>query len=246
MSVRSIRNRSGFTLFELLITIMILGMIMTGLYQALATSLASYEETKEKQALLDTARFTMDRMVRFAQETDWIGTTGFFDDWLEVSERVLDTYDNSTHAYLIDGDGLLDADNDSDGFVNEDGTDPTETSAFTVDYGDLSNLKIVESRPDYSTASTGADLRARDLVRRPTAGERPGSDRADRGPGRQRGEPEHTGEGKVCGLRVKGKRAKEKGERPRRPSGLGHGHAHGHETPARKAKRSCRGNPSAQ
>ncbi len=154
MSVRSIRNRSGFTLFELLITIMILGMIMTGLYQALATSLASYEETKEKQALLDTARFTMDRMVRFAQETDWIGTTGFFDDWLEVSERVLDTYDNSTHAYLIDGDGLLDADNDSDGFVNEDGTDPTETSAFTVDYGDLSNLKIVESRPDYSTAST--------------------------------------------------------------------------------------------
>ena len=93
-------------------------------------------------------------MVRFAQETDWIGPTGFFDDWLEVSERVLDTYDNSTHAYLIDGDGLLDGDNDGDGFVNEDGTDPIETSAFTVDYGDLSNLKIVESRPDYSTGST--------------------------------------------------------------------------------------------
>ena len=154
MRLRSIHSRAGFTLVELLITIMILGIIMTGLYQALATSLASYQETKEKQALLDTARFTMDRMVRFAQETDWIGSTGMFDDWLEVSERVLDTYDNSTHAYLIDGDGLLDADNDSDGFVNEDGTDPTETSVFTVDYGDLSNLKIVESRPDYSTAST--------------------------------------------------------------------------------------------
>ena len=55
---------------------MILGIIMTGLYQALATSLASYQETKEKQALLDTARFTMDRMVRFAQETDEIGPTG--------------------------------------------------------------------------------------------------------------------------------------------------------------------------
>jgi prepilin-type N-terminal cleavage/methylation domain-containing protein len=154
MSAGWIHNRAGFTLVELLVSIVILGVIMTGLAEVLDTSLASYQETKEKQALLDMARFTMDRMVRFVQEADWIGSTLGDEDWLEVGERVLDTYDNSTHVYLADGDGLLDADNDGDGFVNEDGTDPTETIAFTLDTGDADNQKIVERRPDYSTAST--------------------------------------------------------------------------------------------
>ena len=133
---------------------MILGMIMTGLYQALATSLASYQETKEKQALLDTARFTMDRIVRFAQETDEIVDPGASFDQLQVSERVLDTYDNSTHGYLVDGDGIPDADNDSNGFVNDGGSDPKEYITFTIDKTDASNWKIEERRPDYSTAST--------------------------------------------------------------------------------------------
>ncbi len=154
MAIRSIQSRSGFSLIELLVSIVILGIIMTGLSESLGTSLASYQETREKQALLDMARFTMDRMVRFVQETDWVGSTGASDDWLEVGEHVLDTYDNSTNAYRVDGDGFLDADNDSDGFVDEGGTDPIETIVFTVDYGDADNLKIVESRPDYSTGAT--------------------------------------------------------------------------------------------
>lgn len=154
MRLRSIHGRAGFTLVELLIAIMILGLIMTGLYQALATSLASYQETKGKQALLDAARFTMDRMVRFAQETDEIGPDGALDDQLVVSERVLDTYNNATHAYVVDGDGILDADNDSNGFVNDSGSDPKEYITFTIDKTDASNWKVREQRPDYSTAST--------------------------------------------------------------------------------------------
>jgi hypothetical protein len=101
------------------------------------------------------ARFAMDRMVRFAQETDEIGSDGFLDDQLEVSERVLDTYDNATHGYLVDGDGILDADNDANGFVNDSGSDPKEYITFKRYMIPADNWKIREERPDYSTAATG-------------------------------------------------------------------------------------------
>ncbi len=154
MQLKSVNNPAGFTLIELVISVAILGIIMVGMYQTLGTVLGSHEETTEKQALLDMARFTMDRMVRFAQETDEIGPDGILNDQLQVSERVLDTYDNATHGYLVDGDGILDADNDANGFVNDSGSDPKEYITFRVDKTDASNWKIEEQRPDYSTTST--------------------------------------------------------------------------------------------
>ena len=154
MRLKSIHNPAGFTLVELLISIVILGLVMTGLHEVLGTALASYQDTREKQALLDMARFAVDRMVRFAQETDEIGPDGSLDDQLQVSERVLDTYNNATHAYVVDGDGILDADNDANGFVNDSGSDPKEYITFTIDKTDANNWKIKEQRPDYSTAST--------------------------------------------------------------------------------------------
>ena len=158
MAVYSIRNRSGFTLFELLISILMLGFIVAGLYQVLGTALDAYQDLKERQALLDMARFAMDRMVRFAQETDEIGFEGSLNDQLRVSERVLDTYDNVTRAYLVDGDGILDADHDANGFVNDSASDPKEYITFRLLKAPPGNWRIREQRPDYSTGATGDTL----------------------------------------------------------------------------------------
>lgn len=152
---RLANNHFGLTLFELLISITILGIIMIGLHQVLGTALSSYDSITDKQNLLARARHAMERMVMFVEETDYISShmVGEFNKTtLTVSERVLDTYKNDTHAYMVEGDGIPDADNDSDGFVNEDGasgSDPREYVEFTLSSGILSTRG-----PDYSTADT--------------------------------------------------------------------------------------------
>jgi hypothetical protein len=49
----------------------------------------------------------------------------------------------------------LDADNDSDGIINEGGGDTSEFIDFKLDKGDSSNWKLVEEMPDYSTSAPG-------------------------------------------------------------------------------------------
>ena len=149
----ALNNNSGLTLLELLISITILGIIMVGLHQVVSTALATYGHTKNKQDLLAQARFAMERMVMFAQEADDIDIPS--GDQLKVTERVLDTYKNSDHTYMLGGDGFLDADNDSDGIVNEGGGDTSEYIDFKLDKGDSSNWKLVEEMPDYSTGAPG-------------------------------------------------------------------------------------------
>ncbi|MBK5100509.1 MAG: prepilin-type N-terminal cleavage/methylation domain-containing protein [Desulfobacteraceae bacterium] len=118
----TLRNNRAFTLVELLVSIAILAIIMTGLYQVLATAISIYADTKEKQELVAQARYAMERMAMFVRETDTISSPDDINqELLRVSERVLDNYDNSTHTYNVVPDGLLDADNDSDGLVNEGG-----------------------------------------------------------------------------------------------------------------------------
>lgn len=151
------RNRDGLTLVELLISLAILGIIMVGLQDVMGTAMMTYNQTSEKQDLLAQARFALDRMALFVRECDAISKpdqpTG--QEILKVSERVLDTYDNSSQAYDLDGDDFLDADNDADGIVNEDDTtpDPKEWVTFDLDKTDASNWKLHEQRPDYSTAT---------------------------------------------------------------------------------------------
>jgi hypothetical protein len=53
----------------------------------------------------------MDQIVMFVRETGKINVPNPPE--LNVMERVLDIYDKTTRAYLLDGDGVLDADNDS-------------------------------------------------------------------------------------------------------------------------------------
>ena len=150
-------NNRAFTLVELLVSIAILAIIMTGLYQVLATAISIHADTKEKQELVAQARYAVERMVMFVRETDFIEQPDSASpkEILKVSERVLDNYDNTTHAYKAAGDPFLDADNDSDLRVNENTSspDPKEYVTFDLDKTDAGNWKLMEEIPDYSTGS---------------------------------------------------------------------------------------------
>lgn len=157
----ALKNKSGFTLLELLVSITILGIIMVGLHQVVGTALSAYGNTKNKQELLAQARFAMERMVMFVQEADDIDIPA--GEQLKVTERVLDTYKNSDYTYMPGGDGYLDADFDSDGLVNEGGGDLSEFIDFKLNKGDSSNWKLVEEMPDYSTSPQG-DIMAQQVI----------------------------------------------------------------------------------
>jgi len=145
-------DNSGFTLLELLISMVILSIIMIGLHQAMATALSAHRQTTDRQELLARARYAMERMVMFVQETDQIQIVSA--DNLALSERVLDTYDNDTNGYIAEGDGYLDADNDHDGVVNEGGVndDPADPISFSLDKSDPNNWKLQEQMPDYGSS----------------------------------------------------------------------------------------------
>ena len=144
------KNQSGLTLFELLIAVALLGLIMSGFYHLMSTALSTYEYTGKNQELLAQARFALERVVMFGQEAKEIKRPA--GDKLEFPERVLDTYDNATHAYLVDGDGILDADRDADGLVDEGDGDNKELVKFHLD----KNAELlIEKLPDYSTVDEG-------------------------------------------------------------------------------------------
>jgi len=146
----------GFTLIELLIALAIFAIIMTGIQQMLSSAITVYGSTGPKQKTQEAARFAMERMVLFVQECDSITNpvSTITEETLKVSERVLDTYNNATHAYTVEGDGLADGDNDADGMINEGGTDPADLVTFYLDKTDGANWKLLERLPDYSTADT--------------------------------------------------------------------------------------------
>ena len=126
---------------------------MVSLHQVMSTAISAYDITKDKQELLAQARFAMERMAMFAQEADDIDIPS--GEQLKVTERLLDTYNNSDQTYMPGGDGYLDADNDSDGIVNEGAGDSSEYIDFRLNKDDPSNWKLVEEMPAYSTASPG-------------------------------------------------------------------------------------------
>lgn len=147
-----IHDKSGFTLLELVISVAILSIIMIGLHQAMGTALSAHRQAQDEQELLVRARYAMERMVMFVQETDQIDVPSV--DKLVMSERLLDTYDNQSFAYEPDGDGYLDADNDHNGLVNEGSIeDPPDPITFDLDKSDGSNWKLQEQMPDYSTST---------------------------------------------------------------------------------------------
>ena len=147
-------DKTGFTLLELVISIAILSIIMIGLHQAMETALSANSSVQEQQELAARARYAMERMVMFVQETDQVEISS--SDRLVVSERLLDTYDNVTNLYAPEGDGYLDADNDHDGLVNEGGVeDPPDSITFDLDKTDANNWKLQEQMPRYETSTLG-------------------------------------------------------------------------------------------
>jgi len=152
-----IKNKSGFTLVELLIGIVIIGIILGGISQLLGQVLSTYNIVQASQESVPQARYALERMVIFVQEPDQINEPATITrgEALTVSERVSDQYNNASHVYAAAGDGFLDADNNMNGLINEGGGDPAEFITFELDKTDAGNWKLKEQMPDYSTADTG-------------------------------------------------------------------------------------------
>jgi prepilin-type N-terminal cleavage/methylation domain-containing protein len=150
------RKTAGFTLLEMLISVVILGIIALGLERVLASTLSSQANVTDRQDVLLQVRLAMERMVMFVQETDEIANpVGSNEEVLKVSERILDTYDNSSHVYAAGGDGKPDADNNADGAVNAGSNDTADYITYTLDKSDGANWKLMEQMPNYGSAPSG-------------------------------------------------------------------------------------------
>jgi prepilin-type N-terminal cleavage/methylation domain-containing protein len=142
----SCRRIAGFTLLEVLISVLILGLIAFSLERVLATALSSSSATTGKQDVLLQARFAMERMAMFIQETDEIKTpiqsTPEKPCVLQVRERILDTYNNETLVYQPAGDGFIDADKNRDKVIGS-----ADTPKYISYY--LENEQLREKMPKY-------------------------------------------------------------------------------------------------
>jgi prepilin-type N-terminal cleavage/methylation domain-containing protein len=154
-------NKSGFTLIELLIAMALRALIVGSLDQVAARIFSTYSAMRASHDLVPQARYALERMVAFVQESDQIQTpaTILSTEALAVSERLSDQYSNASRAYTAAGDGLLDADTDADGLVNENGDttsgDPNEYVSFRLDKTDGANWRLMEKMPDYGTITLG-------------------------------------------------------------------------------------------
>jgi len=158
-------KKSGFTLVELLISVAIMGLIVGVLYQVIGVTLSSYHAADDRAVLVPQARYALERMVTFVQESDYIVApdTTISTKVLTVSERLSDQYDNITHIYKVDGDGIPDADNDHNGLINDGVVVPVELITFRLDETDATNGRLMEKMPDYGTSQTG-DYKAEIMI----------------------------------------------------------------------------------
>jgi len=154
-----VKNKTGFTLFELIVAVAVLGLIMTAFQRVLGQSLSTHKDTREKLEQVSQARFAMDRIAMLIRETGLINIPAAklslesSASSLEIEERIMNFYNNSDHSFVQAGDSFLDADNDSDSIVNDDAvTDPVDWIIISLDTTDPNNTKLVEKLPDYSTA----------------------------------------------------------------------------------------------
>jgi prepilin-type N-terminal cleavage/methylation domain-containing protein len=156
---------AGFTLIELLLGIAIMGIIVGSIYEITGKTVAIYATANERQDLVLRARYALERMVMFVQESDEIAKPDTADpvESLKVSERISNQYVNTTHAYNAAGDLFFDADNDANGLVNDVSQDPPDYVSFEIDKTDPANWKLVERMPDYSTADT-SDFKAGKII----------------------------------------------------------------------------------
>ena len=119
VDVHNPMNKSGFTLIELLIAIALMALIVGALDQIAARVLSTYSAVQASQDLVPQARYALERMVTFVQESDYIVApdTTVSTKELTVSERLSDQYTNASRVYAVAGDGHPDADTNFDGLI---------------------------------------------------------------------------------------------------------------------------------
>jgi prepilin-type N-terminal cleavage/methylation domain-containing protein len=158
-------NKSGFTLIELLIAIALMVIIVGALDQVAARILSTYSAVQSSQDLGSQARYALERIVTFVQESAQIQTPPTTDptEVLAVSERLSDQYTNASRVYRVDGDTLPDADTNANGLIDEGDGDPAEFVTFDLDKTDAGNWKLMERMPDYSTSST-SDFKVKTIL----------------------------------------------------------------------------------
>jgi len=67
-----LKNKTGFTLFEVIVAVTILGIIMISFQQVLGQSLSTHKDTQEKLEQISHARFAMDRIAFLIKQTGYI------------------------------------------------------------------------------------------------------------------------------------------------------------------------------
>ena len=170
-----LKNKKGFTLFELIVAVAVLGLITISFQQVLGQSLSTHKDTQEKLEQVSQARFAMDRIAMLIRETGLINippanlSVESSASSLEIEERIMNFYNNSTHSFVLSGDGFLDADNNSNSVINDNvTTDPVDWTLISLDTTDPDNTKLVEQLPDYSTAAFDDKMPGRILCERVT------------------------------------------------------------------------------
>jgi prepilin-type N-terminal cleavage/methylation domain-containing protein len=165
MDVQNPKKKTGFTLIELLIAIALMALIVGALDQVAARVFTTYSAVQTSQDLVPQARYALERMVTFVQESDQILTpdTTVPTEVLAVSERLSDQYINATRIYTASGDGIPDADTNADGLVHEGGGEVAEFIIYDLDKTDAANWKLREQMPDYRTVSKG-DFKAKAVI----------------------------------------------------------------------------------
>lgn len=166
-ALESGRSQNGFSLIEVLVAVLIIGIVVTALQQVLGGFLASHQYTKQTSLLLNHGRFALDRMVAVTRETAVIDypAQGSSDEEYRVTERLLDMMNNINQKYIAAGDGIPDADNDADGLTDNDpgANDDSELVTFGLDKSESDNWKLIETFPDYTTPAMDDSLPQRTL-----------------------------------------------------------------------------------
>ena len=130
--------QAGYTLIELVVSIGIAAMLLTGLQQLLGVGIETMEVVEERTEQARQARFALSRMVDAVHQSDRLliplsnnPATTFDENVREQTVPASPPQSGSTLASAVlavtlsptqdmDGDGIADADNDGDGRIDED------------------------------------------------------------------------------------------------------------------------------
>lgn len=172
-------RQAGYTIVEVLVSLAIAALLLSGLQQVLAIGTSTMEVVQQQTELARSARFAMTRMVDAVRGSDRLllplrdnAATNYDENVREQTVPASPPQGSSTLATAvlavtidptqdIDGDGILDADNDGDGLVDEDLPADTQNDgkAGLRDFDDDGN-----GTKDFWLSPSGDDDESNDLA----------------------------------------------------------------------------------